>query len=191
MFERLDGSTGRVQRFEIAIDPLRDDLLLGQLIEGSVEPGQFAFYPLDLPTGVTNLNFLFTVDGALEFYWREEALPSERTELQLTVDELGRDILVYHGRDYEEIDGDPDAYVLSVPSQQLATTEAYLDTARRRISVRRHVRLVDYPMHDGCNARAGVSRSSTWRCRRCDMRAKRAEAPGLPGSCFIMSFQPM
>ncbi|HEX6899521.1 MAG TPA: putative baseplate assembly protein [Thermoanaerobaculia bacterium] len=40
--------------------------------------------------------------------------------------------------------------------QDAVGTEAYLDTARRRISVRRHVRLVDYPMHDGCNARAWV-----------------------------------
>lgn len=32
-------------------------------------------------------------------------------------------------------------------------TEAYLGTARRRTSIRRHVRLVDYFMHDGCNAR--------------------------------------
>ena len=36
-------------------------------------------------------------------------------------------------------------------------TEAYLDTARERISVRRHVRLVDYFLHEGCNARAWVS----------------------------------
>ncbi|HEY6222559.1 MAG TPA: putative baseplate assembly protein [Gemmatimonadales bacterium] len=35
-------------------------------------------------------------------------------------------------------------------------TEAYLGTARLRTSVRRHARLVDYPMHDGCNARAFV-----------------------------------
>jgi len=41
--------------------------------------------------------------------------------------------------------------------QQDATgTEAYLGTARRRVSVRRHARLVDYLMHDGCNARAWV-----------------------------------
>jgi hypothetical protein len=41
--------------------------------------------------------------------------------------------------------------------QQDATgTEAYLGTARRRVSVRRHARLVDYAMHDGCNARAWV-----------------------------------
>ncbi|GAA2416596.1 hypothetical protein GCM10010420_53540 [Streptomyces glaucosporus] len=41
--------------------------------------------------------------------------------------------------------------------QDAVATEAYLDTARRRVSVRRHARLVDYPMHDGCNARALVT----------------------------------
>jgi predicted phage baseplate assembly protein len=34
--------------------------------------------------------------------------------------------------------------------------ESYLDTARQRISVRRHATLVDYQMHEGCNARAWV-----------------------------------
>ncbi|RNG19595.1 putative baseplate assembly protein [Streptomyces botrytidirepellens] len=41
--------------------------------------------------------------------------------------------------------------------QDAVATEAYLDTARRRVSVRRHVRLIDYPMHDGCSARAFVA----------------------------------
>lgn len=40
--------------------------------------------------------------------------------------------------------------------QDAVATEAYLDTARRRISVRRHARLVDYFVHEGCNARAWV-----------------------------------
>jgi len=40
--------------------------------------------------------------------------------------------------------------------QDAVATEAYLDTARQRISVRRHVRLVDYRLHEGCNARAWV-----------------------------------
>lgn len=40
--------------------------------------------------------------------------------------------------------------------QEAVATEAYLDTARRRSSVRRHVRLVDYRVHEGCNARAFV-----------------------------------
>ena len=41
--------------------------------------------------------------------------------------------------------------------QDAVATEAYLDTARRRISVRRHVRLVDYRMHEGVNARAWLA----------------------------------
>jgi hypothetical protein len=41
--------------------------------------------------------------------------------------------------------------------QDAVATEAYLDTARRRISVRRHARLVDYIIHEGANARAFVS----------------------------------
>lgn len=40
--------------------------------------------------------------------------------------------------------------------QDAVATEAYLGMARRRVSVRRHARLLDYFMHDGCNARAWV-----------------------------------
>lgn len=40
--------------------------------------------------------------------------------------------------------------------QDAVATEAYLHTARRRVSVRRHARLLDYFMHDGANARAWV-----------------------------------
>lgn len=45
--------------------------------------------------------------------------------------------------------------------QDAVGTEAYLGTARQRISVRRHLRLLDYRMHDGCNAR-------TWALLECD-----------------------
>jgi hypothetical protein len=41
--------------------------------------------------------------------------------------------------------------------QDAVATEAYLGTARQRISVRRHARLVDYRLHEGCNARAWVA----------------------------------
>ena len=41
--------------------------------------------------------------------------------------------------------------------QDGVATEAYLGTARQRISVRRHARLLDYLMHDGINARAFIS----------------------------------
>jgi hypothetical protein len=40
--------------------------------------------------------------------------------------------------------------------QDAAASEAYLWTARRRASLRRHTRLLAYPMHDGCNARVWV-----------------------------------
>jgi hypothetical protein len=40
--------------------------------------------------------------------------------------------------------------------QDAIATEAYLGTARRRISLRRHALLTDYRMHDGGNARAWV-----------------------------------
>src|SRR5690606_19009570 len=40
--------------------------------------------------------------------------------------------------------------------QDAVATEAYLATARKRISLRRHARLVDYLVHEGCNARVWV-----------------------------------
>ena len=45
--------------------------------------------------------------------------------------------------------------------QDAVATEAYLGTARQRISVRRHARLMDYELHEGCNAR-------TWVCVETD-----------------------
>ena len=40
--------------------------------------------------------------------------------------------------------------------QDAVATEAYLGTARTRPSLRRHARLLDYQMHEGCNARTWV-----------------------------------
>jgi hypothetical protein len=40
--------------------------------------------------------------------------------------------------------------------QDAVATEAYLGTARRRPSIKRHVRLLDYVLHEGCNARVWV-----------------------------------
>lgn len=41
--------------------------------------------------------------------------------------------------------------------QDAVGTEAYLGTARSRVSVRRHARLLDYRVHEGCNARCWVA----------------------------------
>lgn len=50
------------------------------------------------------------------------------------------------------------AYVADYLSyyQDAVATEAYLGTARRRPSLKRHVRLLDYVLHEGCNARVWV-----------------------------------
>jgi hypothetical protein len=46
-------------------------------------------------------------------------------------------------------------------AQDAVGTEAYLASARRRSSVRRHARLVDYRMHDGANARVWIHLDTT------------------------------
>jgi hypothetical protein len=40
--------------------------------------------------------------------------------------------------------------------QDAVANEAYLETARQRVSVRRHARLIDYALHDGASARAFI-----------------------------------
>jgi hypothetical protein len=41
--------------------------------------------------------------------------------------------------------------------QDAVATEAYLGTARSRVSLRRHARLLDYRVHEGCNARVWLT----------------------------------
>ncbi len=41
--------------------------------------------------------------------------------------------------------------------QDAVATEAYLNTARQRISIRRHLRLIDYKLGEGSNARVWIS----------------------------------
>ncbi|WP_144109689.1 putative baseplate assembly protein [Paraburkholderia sp. BCC1886] len=60
--------------------------------------------------------------------------------------------------------------------QDAVATEAYLNTARQRISVRRHARLVDYAVHEGCNAR-------TWVCMEVDVAALRL----VPDECRFVT----
>src|SRR5436189_6138069 len=40
--------------------------------------------------------------------------------------------------------------------QDAIATQAYIGSARKRVSLRRHARLVDYFVHDGTNARVWV-----------------------------------
>ena len=60
--------------------------------------------------------------------------------------------------------------------QDAVSTEAYLGAARRRVSIRRHATLLDYPMHDGCNARVFVH-----------LRAKGESAVTLPAKRRLLT----
>jgi len=73
--------------------------------------------------------------------------------------------------------------------QDAVATEAYLDTARQRISVRRHVRLVDYAMHEGCDSRAWVT-IHTHTNGSLGLPDQMFFTTGLPGAPDTHVFQP-
>lgn len=64
--------------------------------------------------------------------------------------------------------------------QDAVANEAYLETVRRRISARRHARLVDYRMHDGRNAWTVVHFAVDRRCK----------LPGPPNVVRVLSGVP-
>ncbi|MEU9608443.1 putative baseplate assembly protein [Streptomyces sp. NPDC048057] len=76
--------------------------------------------------------------------------------------------------------------------QDAVATEAYLDTARLRTSVRRHARLVGYPMHDGCAARTVVCLETSVRkeVKTCDLAfVALPEDPLRPGGGPVLPFR--
>lgn len=78
---------------------------------------------------------------------------------QLVIDRLARQMPGWRDRSPADLAttlAELIAYVGDLQHYQLdaIATEAYLHTARRRSSLRRHALLVDYALHEGCNARA-------------------------------------
>ena len=73
--------------------------------------------------------------------------------------------------------------------QDAVATEAYLGTARERISVRRHARLVDYAMHEGCNSRTWITIKTDQ--ANFDLDLTRiyfvTSFPGAPGNTILSS----
>ncbi|MFF5009607.1 putative baseplate assembly protein [Streptomyces phaeochromogenes] len=69
--------------------------------------------------------------------------------------------------------------------QDAVATEAYLATARQRISVRRHAKLVDYALHEGCNARVFVCLRTevdqSLNPKHLQFLSLRRPEPGIPG----------
>lgn len=72
--------------------------------------------------------------------------------------------------------------------QDAVTTDAYIQTARSRISLRRHAILVDYHIHDGCNARAWIQLTASVQVFL-DHKVTRfyTFAPGMPSSLAVGS----
>jgi hypothetical protein len=72
--------------------------------------------------------------------------------------------------------------------QDAVATEAYLETARSRISLRRHALLVDYHVHDGCNARTWI-RLQVSQPVFLDHTKTRfyTQAPGMPANLSVGS----
>jgi len=71
--------------------------------------------------------------------------------------------------------------------QDAVATEAYLQTARRRISVRRHARLVDYRLGEGCQARAWVCLIVTEAAQLPLRELVFAAVPGLADGAPVLS----
>ena len=125
----------------------------------------------------SSIDFSFKVECASEFDCRTDRTCAEPHEPGPDVDYLAKDYasfrrlmldriaqLVPGTRDHNPADfrvaiTEMLAYVgdhLSYQQDAIAT-EAYLRTARRRTSLRRHALLVDYRVHEGANARAWVA----------------------------------
>jgi hypothetical protein len=69
--------------------------------------------------------------------------------------------------------------------QDAVATEAYLGTARRRTSVRRHAVLLDYAMHSGCTARAWVNLQLDPAQTKLLVPGPAAQGDGAPGTRLL------
>lgn len=133
--------------------------------------------PEGIDPALAQIDFSFKVDCPSDFDCRTDTACAPAPETQPDIDYLARDyasfrrlvldrlaVLMPDWRERSPADllvtlsealafrADEIAYF-----QDAVATEAYLGTARQRVSVRRHTRLLDYALHEGCNARAWVA----------------------------------
>lgn len=122
---------------------------------------------------LSSVDFAFKVECPSDFDCRpqhdcpEQTLPAPDINYlardysslrQLIMDRLARQMPGWRDRSPADLTttlGELIAYMGDQQHYQLdaIATEAYLHTARRRSSLRRHALLVDYRLHEGCNAR--------------------------------------
>lgn len=132
--------------------------------------------PAGLDPRMVEIEFSFKVECPSDFDCRTEPICADEVPEAPEIDYLARDYTTFRrlllDRMAHQVPGWRErsvadagvaltellAYVgdhLSYRQDAIAT-EAYLGTARKRVSLRRHAQLVDYAMHDGCNARTFV-----------------------------------
>jgi hypothetical protein len=125
---------------------------------------------------LSQINFSFKVECPTEFDCRSVTVNLPQNYIETKIDYLAKDYASFRKLlldrlstilpDWQERNT-ADTGVVLVESlayigdylsyyQDAVANEAYLGTARKRISVRRHAKLIDYSMHEGCNARVWV-----------------------------------
>jgi hypothetical protein len=169
----IDEVVRDVKTLKVTVTP-RGDYSTYTLRLVKTTPGKPPLAGLD--PHLAEIEFSFKVECASDFDCRVSDICPPETEATPPIDYLARDygsfrrlmldrlsLLLPGWRERTPADlavtlvemlayvGDHLAY-----QQDAIATEAYLGTARRRVSVRRHARLVDYLLRDGCNARAFV-----------------------------------
>ncbi|MFB3764634.1 MAG: putative baseplate assembly protein [Methanotrichaceae archaeon] len=149
----------------IEVDPVGDLSIYTLKI---LQPDAIGFDPL-----FSSIDFLFRIRCSNEFDCIKERICQEKPQQGPDIDYLAKDYASFRRLILDRISSlIPDwrehnpsdlgialiellAYIGDYLSyrQDAVSTEAYLGTARKRISVRRHARLVDYFLNDGCNSR--------------------------------------
>jgi hypothetical protein len=142
-----------------------------------VASGGVAAPPAGIDPALAQIAFSFKVDCPSDFDCQQESACPSIPEVGPVIDYLARDYqsfrrlildrlsaLMPNWRERNPADlwvalaeaiafrGDELSYY-----QDAVATEAYLGTARQRVSVRRHTRLLDYAFHDGSNARTWIA----------------------------------
>jgi hypothetical protein len=150
------------------------------------KPGDFSTYTLiirsqDLDPVYARCDFSFKVDCPSDFDCKPKTAQLPKVLEEPLIDYMAKDYasfrqalidliptLVPEWKERLEADlGIALVELLAYAGDQLSyyqdavANEAYLETARQRISVRRHARLIDYRMHDGASARTFIHLSLT------------------------------
>lgn len=139
--------------------------------------GESSGAPADYDPILSTIQLRFHVDESSRFDCRHEVYCPPAPKTRPAIDYLAKDYPAFRRAMLDRIalhldlDRDPNAADLVTTViegiayradhlsyyQDAVATEAYLGTARRRESIRRHARMLDYRLAEGCNARAWIA----------------------------------